>query len=39
MLAASALLFPLMWTGMRVSRAEGAVLFAGFLAYTTILLR
>jgi cation:H+ antiporter len=37
MLGASALLYPFMRTGMRVSRIEGAVLFAGFLAYITLL--
>ena len=37
MLAASALLFPLMKSGMRVNRLEGAVLFVGFLAYIVIL--
>jgi len=39
MLAASALLFPLMWTGMRVSRWEGGVLLLGFAAYLVTLLR
>jgi cation:H+ antiporter len=37
MLCASLLLFPLMKTGMQVNRVEGAVLFAGFVAYMTIL--
>jgi cation:H+ antiporter len=39
MLAASALLFPLMKSGMRVSRAEGGLLLAGFLVYMALLLR
>lgn len=39
MLAASALLLPLVRTGMRVGRAEEAILFAGFLAHMVILLR
>jgi len=39
MLGASLLLFPLMRTGMRVTRAEGALLFAGFLTYMTLLVR
>lgn len=37
MLGASLLLFPLMWTGMRVSRGEGALLLGGFLVYMTLL--
>jgi cation:H+ antiporter len=37
MLGASLLLFPLMKTGMRVNRIEGAVLFAGFVAYMFLL--
>lgn len=37
LLGASLLLFPLMKTGMRVNRAEGGILFAGFLAYMFIL--
>lgn len=37
MLGASLLLFPLMKTGMRVNRMEGAVLFTGFVVYMTIL--
>jgi cation:H+ antiporter len=39
MLAASALLLPLMRSGMRVSRAEGGLLLAGFLVYMALLLR
>ena len=39
MLGASALLFPLMWTGMRVTRGEGALLLVGFVTYMTVLLR
>ncbi|MDH5672235.1 MAG: calcium/sodium antiporter [Myxococcales bacterium] len=39
MIAASLLLFPLMRSGMRVTRAEGAVLLVGFCVYTTLLLR
>lgn len=38
MLGASLLLFPLMWTGMRVSRAEGALLLAGFALYLGLLI-
>ena len=38
MLGASLLLFPLMKTGMRVNRAEGAVLLVGFAAYLTLLI-
>jgi len=37
MLGASALLFPLMWTGKRVSRPEGALLLGGFVTYLTLL--
>lgn len=37
MLAASVLLFPLMRTGMRISRAEGALLLAGFAIYLGLL--
>jgi len=39
MLGFSALLFPLMRTGMRINRAEGAVLGAGFILYMLVLLR
>lgn len=39
MLGASALLFPLMKTGMRVNRVEGAVLLAGFVTYLALLIR
>jgi len=38
MLGASALLFPLMKSGMRVNRLEGAALLTGFVVYTTLLL-
>jgi cation:H+ antiporter len=38
MLVTSLLLFPLMWTGMRVTRVEGAALVLGFLAYLAVLL-
>ncbi|MCK6503367.1 calcium/sodium antiporter [Myxococcota bacterium] len=38
MLAASLLLFPLMWTGMRLSRGEGGLLFALFLTWMGMLL-
>lgn len=38
MLGASILLFPLMRTGMRISRWEGALLLGGFLAYMFVLL-
>ena len=37
MLGASALLFPLMKSGMRVNRVEGTVLFAGFVTYMVVL--
>ena len=39
MLGASLLLFPLMWTGMRVNRLEGAALVAGFTTYIVLLVR
>jgi cation:H+ antiporter len=39
MLGASLLLFPLMRSGMRVSRLEGALLLSGFLTYLTLLIR
>lgn len=39
MLGASLLLFPLMRSGMRISRAEGAVLLGGFIVYMVLLLR
>jgi cation:H+ antiporter len=39
MLAFSIVLFPVMKSGMRVSRGEGAALLAGFLAYMVVLLR
>jgi cation:H+ antiporter len=38
MLGASLLLFPLMKTGMRVNRVEGAMLLAGFVTYMVFLL-
>lgn len=38
MLAASALLFPLMWTGMRLSRGEGVLLFGLFATWMGSLL-
>jgi cation:H+ antiporter len=37
MLGFSALLFPVMRTGMRITRAEGALLLAGFLGYMWVL--
>jgi cation:H+ antiporter len=37
MLGASLLLFPLMKSGMRITRGEGAVLFVGFSAYLVVL--
>lgn len=37
MMAASLLLLPLMRTGMRVSRVEGAVLLTGFVVYMAVL--
>ncbi len=39
MIGTSAALFPLMRSGMRITRLEGAVLLAAFVAYTTLLLR
>lgn len=39
MLGAAVLLFPLMRSGMRVNRVEGAVLFAGFITYMAVLIR
>ena len=39
MLGASILLLPLMWSGMRVSRLEGGVLFGGFAVYIALLIR
>jgi cation:H+ antiporter len=38
MIGASLLLFPLMYTGMRVRRAEGAILLAGYVVYTVLLI-
>lgn len=38
MIGASLLLFPLMVTGMRVRRAEGAILLVGYLVYMAILI-
>ncbi len=37
MLAFSAALIPILWTGMRVSRIEGGLLFTAFLVYMTSL--
>lgn len=39
MLGASVLLFPLMKSGMRINRAEGALLLAGFVTYMLVLIR
>lgn len=39
MVGASALLFPLMKSGMRINRVEGAGLFAVYLVYVTLLIR
>lgn len=39
MLGASALLFPLMKTGMRIVRLEGFILLAGFVTYIALLIR
>lgn len=39
MLGASVLLLPLMWTGLRVNRAEGAALLAGYFGYIAALVR
>ena len=36
MIGASVLLFPLMWTGMRINRAEGALLLALYAAYLAV---
>jgi cation:H+ antiporter len=38
MMGASLLLFPLMKSGMRITRLEGFVLLAGFIAYLVVLL-
>jgi len=38
MIGASLLLFPLMYTGMRVRRVEGAILLVGYVAYTALLI-
>lgn len=38
MLGFSVLLFPLMYTGMRVRRAEGAVLLAAYVTYVVVLI-
>ena len=38
LIGASLLLLPLMWSGMRVNRWEGALLLAGFAAYLVVLL-
>ena len=38
MLAASALLFPLMWSGMRINRIEGALLLTGYIVYVIVLI-
>ncbi len=39
MIGASLLLFPLMKSGMRINRLEGALLFMGFILYMAVLLR
>lgn len=39
MLGAAALLFPLMWSGMRVARSEGGLLLAGFVVWLGLLVR
>jgi cation:H+ antiporter len=39
MLGVTALLFPLMYTGLRINRTEGAVLLAAYLVYMVLLLR
>jgi cation:H+ antiporter len=39
MLGASALLFPLMRTSMRINRVEGATLLAGYVTYMALLIR
>lgn len=39
MIGVSLILFPLMWTGMRINRAEGLVLFAVYGVYLAVLLR
>jgi Ca2+/Na+ antiporter len=38
MIGGSLLLFPLMYTGMRVRRAEGALLLAGYVVYMVLLI-
>jgi cation:H+ antiporter len=37
MVAIAAALIPILWTGLRVSRAEGAVLFAAYCGYVYFL--
>lgn len=39
MLGAAAVLFPLMWTRLRISRIEGALLTSGFCIYMALLIR
>jgi Ca2+/Na+ antiporter len=39
MLALSLLSVPVMWRGFRVTRAEGAVLIAGYLAFLSLNVR
>jgi hypothetical protein len=38
MIAASALLFPLMRSGLRISRLEGLLLLTGFVTYLGLLI-
>jgi cation:H+ antiporter len=38
MIAASAAMFAVAWSGYRISRLEGAVLLAGYTAYVYVLL-
>jgi len=39
MIGASLLLFPLMRSGMRITRMEGFILLAGFTVYLAVLLQ
>lgn len=39
MLGLAVVLLPMMWTGKRISRAEGALLLTGYAAYIMVLLR
>ena len=39
MLGGTALLLPLMWTGMRVNRLEGTLLLGGYIGYVVLIVR